>query len=91
MKGIEFIIIIGVCVAIIVAAILCKKVEWVVNFVLRAVAGILILSLVNTILTSNGVQYVPGINGVNIVSMGFLGLPGVILLYGITTYYLYGK
>ena len=87
MKGITYLIIIGVCLLVIVFAIFFKKIEWLVNFVFRALLGIVLLYCINSVLVNFGVQQVPGINEINVTSIGLLGMPGVLMLYAIMIYY----
>lgn len=64
-----------------------KKVEWVVNFVFRALLGVVLLYCINSVLVSFGVKQVPGINEINIASIGLFGMPGILMLYAIMVYY----
>lgn len=87
MKGITYIIIIGVCLLVIVLAIFFKKIEWLVNFAFRALLGVVLLYCINSVLVNFGVKQVPGINEINIASIGLLGMPGILMLYAIMIYY----
>lgn len=87
MKGITYLIIIGVCLLVIVFAIFFKKIEWLVNFVFRALLGIVLLYCINSVLVNFGVKQVPGINEINVTSIGLLGMPGILMLYAIMIYY----
>lgn len=81
-------IIVGVvAVLLFVTLLYLKKIEWIINFLLRAVLGIILVYCCNSILHKIGVTNLPGINTVNIASIGILGIPGIILLYGITFYF----
>ena len=87
MKGITYLIIIGVCLLVIVFAIFFKKIKWLVNFVFRALLGIVLLYCINSVLVNFGVKQVPGINEINVTSIGLLGMPGILMLYAIMIYY----
>lgn len=87
MKGMTYIIIIGICIVVILLAIFFKKIEWLVNFVFRALLGVVLLYCINSVLVNFGIQKVPGINEINIASIGVLGFPGVLMLYAIMIYY----
>lgn len=87
MKGMTFAIIIGVCVLVLVLAIVFKKVEWLINFVFRALLGVVLLYCINSVLANFGVTKVPGINGINVASVGLFGMPGIFLLYAVMIYY----
>ena len=64
-----------------------KKLESFVNFILRMTAGTLAIYLVNVILESLKISVSVGINAYNIFTLGLLGTPGFLLLYGISTYF----
>lgn len=87
MKEITYIIIIGICLLVIVLAIFFKKIEWLVNFAFRVLLGVVLLYCINSVLVNFGVKQVPGINEVNIASIGLLGMPGILMLYAIMIYY----
>lgn len=55
-----------------------------VNFVARAVVGAVLIYFVNQFLISKGIATNVGINPITMATSGTLGVPGVVLLYGIT-------
>ena len=55
-----------------------------VNFVARAVVGAVLIYFVNQFLASKGIIANVGINPITMAASGTLGVPGVVLLYGIT-------
>lgn len=55
-----------------------------VNFVARAVVGAVLIYFVNQFLVSKGIVTNVGINPITMATSGTLGVPGVVLLYGIT-------
>lgn len=87
MKGFPYLIIIGICVVLIILAIIFKKVEWIVNFLLRALLGMVLIYCINSVLFGMGLEHLPGINEVNIASVGLLGMPGIFMIYAIMLYY----
>ncbi len=60
--------------------------ELALNFLLRAVFGMIAVQLINIFLAEQGVSAAVGLNPVSLVTAGALGLPGVVLLYGISFY-----
>lgn len=60
--------------------------EKILNFLLRAVFGMIAIFLINSFLKNRGLPVLVGINPLNFVTSGLLGFPGVALLYGITFY-----
>ena len=60
--------------------------RWVINFVIRALAGMAVIFFVNYFLDSRGIDMAVGIGPVSLLTSGVLGIPGVALLYGIVLY-----
>ena len=56
------------------------------NFVLRSIAGTLVIFGVNQILEFYDFSIGVGVNPVTVLTSGILGFPGVILLFGIKIY-----
>ena len=56
------------------------------NFLLRSMAGTLLIFGVNKIMEFYDVSIVVGLNPVTVLTSGILGFPGVILLFGIKIY-----
>jgi inhibitor of the pro-sigma K processing machinery len=87
MNSTIFVIVIVVCSAFIIGCIIKQRPDLIVDFVLRAcfaTAGIYVLNLAMGI---QGYSLNVGINGVTVLTSGLLGLPGFILLYGLSLYY----
>jgi len=76
-------IIIGVCAIVLAIGILRRRVDIVLNFILRAVVGIVVISIINQILGTQNTLITVGVNPISVITTGVLGLPGVALLYGI--------
>lgn len=61
-----------------------KVLEPVVDLLIRIAAGCAMICFVNIVMQECGYQYYTvGINEVTIGTLGLLGVPGVMLLYGI--------
>ncbi len=75
--------ILGVCLVVLLIGALGRKVEWLVNFILRAVMGTVGIYFLNYILAAQNVSVAVGINPLTILTSGFLGFPGIAVLYGI--------
>ena len=56
------------------------------NFMLRAIFGMIAIYLVNSFLQGRGVEESVGINPFSFLTSGLLGFPGAALLYGIRFY-----
>ena len=66
-----------------------KTMDAMMNYFLRIAAGMLAIYLVNTILESFSLPIQVGMNTYNILVMGIFGTPGLLLLYGVSTYFMF--
>lgn len=72
-----------VCVLVLVIGAMGRKIEWLINFVLRAVMGTIGIYFLNGLLLARNISVVVGINPVTFLTSGILGFPGLVVLYGI--------
>lgn len=72
-----------VCLIVLLIGAMGRKVEWLVNFILRAVMGTIGIYCVNYLLAAKQISVAVGINPLTILTSGFLGFPGIAVLYGI--------
>lgn len=79
-------LIIGVLAVVLFIGAKGGKAEWLVNFILRGVLGMMMIYFVNYFLAVRGFPMGIGYNLVNFLTSGILGFPGVLLLYGINIY-----
>ena len=75
--------ILGVCLIVLLIGAMGRKVEWLVNFVLRAVMGAVGIYCINYVLAMQQISVAVGINPFTILTSGILGFPGIAVLYGI--------
>lgn len=75
--------ILGVCVIVLLIGAMGRKVEWLVNFILRAVMGTVGIYFLNYLFSTQNISVAVGINPLTVLTSGFLGFPGLIVLYGI--------
>lgn len=75
--------ILAVCMIVLAIGAMGRKVEWLVNFVLRAVMGTVGIYAINYMLAARQLQVAVGINPFTVLTSGILGFPGVAVLYGI--------
>lgn len=90
MENIENVILIGIilgCIIFIVICLIRRRPDLIVNFGLRSSIGTAGIYLLDLFLRSNGYEIYVGINGVSVLTNGLLGLPGFLLLYGLSFYY----
>ncbi len=64
-----------------------KKAEWLLDFALRNIVGAIALFFINMGITAVGCSVTVGINVATVLTTGFLGLPGLFLLYGLSIYH----
>ena len=75
--------ILGVCLIVLMIGAMGRKVEWLVNFILRAVMGTVGIYCINYVLAMQQISVAVGINPFTILTSGILGFPGIAVLYGI--------
>lgn len=73
----------GICALVLVIGILRQKAEFLLNFFVRMVVGLVGVFVVNAILAQKGIDLAVGINAVSALTLGSLGFGGFALLYGI--------
>lgn len=74
------------CAAVVLLGVMKKKMEWLLNLVMRSILGIIGIYFINSFLESAGIRLEVGINAFTILTSGILGFPGVLALYGIGLY-----
>ena len=79
-------IIIGMLVVVIFIGAIRRRAEWVINFLLRMVMGTIGIYFINYVLAYYGLAFDVAINPFSILTSGFLGIPGLAVLYGINFY-----
>ena len=62
------------------------EMERVINFVMRCVLGTIAMYFINSVLTGANINLNVGINVLTVLTSGFLGIPGLFMLYGIGIY-----
>ncbi len=78
----------GICVLILLMGAVKQKTQWIFILLLRSVAGVVGISVVNSLLESQGIAMSAGINPVSVLTIGTLGICGFALVYGILLYQL---
>lgn len=83
-----FLILIAVlCVGVFIFSVCRKKMEVFINFILRLFAGAVGIYVINSILVFFKIGSGVGLNGLNILAIGLLGLPGFLMIYVIGAYF----
>ena len=81
-------LIIGILAVVLMIGAVKNKTEWIINFMLRGVLGMMSIYFLNLLLG----DVLPGIrigyNPLTFITTGILGFPGIAMLYGINFYML---
>ena len=75
-------LIVGILVVVLLIGSLKSQAEWIVNFLLRGVLGMMSIYFVNLLLADVMPGMRLGYNPITFVTTGILGMPGIAMLYG---------
>ena len=78
--------VITVGISVLVAGCVQKKKEWVLDILLRGMAGMAAIFFINQAFSGLGVGTLVGINPATLLTCGILGFPGLVALYGLGFY-----
>ncbi len=79
-------LIIGILVVVLLIGAMKSRGEWIVNFLLRGVLGMMSVYFLNLFLGDIMPGMGVGYNPITFLTTGILGFPGVAMLYGINFY-----
>jgi inhibitor of the pro-sigma K processing machinery len=82
-----FIVIIIICLVLLAIGLIKRRMDLLVNFGLRVFAGLVGIYIVNMLLDGLGLSLGVGTNGLTALTIGSLGIPGFLLVYGVAIYY----
>ncbi len=88
MRGQGILLMLGVCAVLLLIVAWRKKREWLLNFLLRGVAGTVGIYFINLVMTGQGYPVLVGINPATVLTCTVLGFPGLTALYGLQILYL---
>lgn len=80
------ILILAACIVVLLLGALKKKVEWLLNVVMRSILGTLAIYFINAGLDMLGISLGVGVNVITVLTCAVLGIPGLLALYGIAVY-----
>ena len=83
---IGIILIIVVCLIALLIGAMRRKVEWLLNFLMRGILGTIAIYFINLAVSSTGISALVGINPATVLTCGVLGFPGIAALYGLGIY-----
>lgn len=73
----------GICLLVLLIAVLKSRAQIVLNFLVRMVLGAVCIIFINDLLAEQQILLVVGLNPVSLLTTGSLGFGGVALLYAI--------
>lgn len=82
-NGMGAVFIVGILVAVLLIGAVKNRGEWVVNFVLRGVLGMMSIYFANLAFANSMPGMKLGYNPITFLTSGILGFPGIAVLYGI--------
>jgi len=80
------ILLVASCVVVLLIGAIRKKIECLLNIVMRGILGTIAIHFMNMGLASMGISLGVGINVITILTTAILGIPGLLALYGIGIY-----
>lgn len=75
-----------ICVIVLLMGIMKRKMEWLLNVLMRSILSTIAIYFVNGALSWAGISLNVGINPVTVLTSGILGFPGLIAIYGVGIY-----
>ncbi len=78
--------VVAVCLLVVLFGAMRKKMEWLLNVIMRSILGIIAMYFINQALAEAGLFLGVGINPVTVLTSGILGFPGLMALYAIGLY-----
>lgn len=79
--------VVAVCLLVVLFGAMRKKMEWLLNVIMRSILGIIAMYFINQALAEAGLFLGVGINPVTVLTSGILGFPGLMALYAIGLYH----
>ena len=75
-----------ICAVVLLMGIVERRMEWLLNVLMRSILGTIAIYFVNGALAWAGISLNVGINPVTVLTSGILGIPGLLAIYGIGIY-----
>ena len=75
------------CVIVLFMGVIRKKMEWMLNMIMRSILGTIAIYFINVGLKTMGISLGVGVNAATVLTCGILGIPGVLALYGLGFYH----
>lgn len=87
MSQTRILLIMGVCVLALLVFAWRRRLEWLLNFLLRGVLGAVAIYFINLAVVSHGYPALVGINPATVLTCSVLGFPGLAALYGLQAFH----
>ena len=81
------VVILAACAALLFMGVVKRRLEWLLNVLMRSILGTIAIYFINNALAGAGISLGVGINPVTVLTSGILGLPGLAAIYGIGIYH----
>ncbi len=88
MNQTNILLIMGICVLILLALAWRRRLEWLLNLLLRGVLGAVAIFFINLAMASRGYSTLVGVNPATVLTCSVLGFPGLAALYGLQVLHL---
>ena len=75
-----------ICAVVLLMGVVKRKMEWLLNVLMRSIFGTIAIYFVNGTLAWAGISLNVGINPVTVLTSGILGVPGLVAIYGVGIY-----
>lgn len=83
MGQVKILLIVGICLLALLALAWRRRLEWLLNLLLRGVLGAVAIFFINLAVVSRGYPALVGINPATVLTCSVLGFPGLAALYGL--------
>lgn len=88
MNQTNILLIMGICVLILLVLAWGRRLEWLLNLLLRGVLGAVAIFFINLAMASRGYSTLVGVNPATVLTCSVLGFPGLAALYGLQVLHL---
>lgn len=77
---------VAICAIVLFIGVMKRKMEWLLNVLMRSILGTIAIYFVNGALAGVGISLGVGINPLTVLTSGILGFPGLVAIYGVGFY-----
>ena len=77
---------VAICAIVLFMGVMKRKMEWLLNVLMRSILGTIAIYFVNGALAGMGISLGVGINPLTVLTSGILGFPGLVAIYGVGFY-----